>query len=227
MGLRCVCVHTSKEWASENGTGLFEPLKSCGQISDTLVLHCYSSRTGTANSVFSAQFEQLQSQALAVAFPSPSWHHARTLVWSGKDSRGVSPSGEHEQLLALGLGSEFKTKNIRFSVRLMRQRKEMEDSYWYRQLQIRGPNVIWEEDQLLQCEALQEQKGASQAMANNQSIEASVKNQFSGQWDIREEDGARQLCVIRSPFSLPTMVCNWVRESYFHRTRRSWDNGYN
>lgn len=72
-----------------------EPLKSCDQISDTWVLSCYSSRMGTANSASSAEFEQLQNQALAVTFPPLSQQHDRTLVWSGKDSGGASWHNEH------------------------------------------------------------------------------------------------------------------------------------
>lgn len=69
MGRLCVCVHASTDWASRKGMGLSEPLKSCDRISDALVLTCYSSRMGTANS---AEFKQLQDQALAVTFPPPS-----------------------------------------------------------------------------------------------------------------------------------------------------------
>lgn len=72
----CVCVHTSREWTSKKGMGLPEPLKSCDQISDTLVLTCCSSRMGTANSVSSALYSVssavLQNQALAVTFLPPS-----------------------------------------------------------------------------------------------------------------------------------------------------------
>lgn len=68
----CVCVHSSREWASQKGTGLSEPLKSCDQVSDTLVFTCYSSRMGAANSISSIELEQMQNQALAVIFPPPS-----------------------------------------------------------------------------------------------------------------------------------------------------------
>lgn len=146
-GHLCVCMHTLKERAKKSGMGLSEPLKRLWSDFWHLALTCYSSRLGTANPGPYGEFEQLRNQALAVVFPPPSWQCARTLAWSGKDSRELADRMNfvlRQQLLALRQGSETEIKNVRFCVNLTRQREGWR-THTDTGSSITGLSVVWEQ----------------------------------------------------------------------------------